>query len=213
MVAVGTTDDGPAAGLSLLSPEEEALIEGAAEGRQRKFRAARGCARRALVRLGVPPVPVLRGRHGEPRWPAGIVGSLTHCPGYQAAAVARAGEVAALGVDAEPNRPMRRAGMLELVTVAEERARLRELARLRDDVSWDRLLFSAKESAYKAWYPLTGRRPGPAGIVIEVGIAGRFEARMEGTGTALEGWWLARGEFLLTGAMLRAAAPNKRRTA
>ncbi len=23
--------------------------------------------------------------------------------------------------------------------------------------SWDRLLFSAKESVYKAWFPLTGR--------------------------------------------------------
>jgi 4'-phosphopantetheinyl transferase EntD len=31
------------------------------------------------------------------------------------------------------------------------------LQRLGTDLHWDRLLFSAKESVYKAWFPLTGR--------------------------------------------------------
>ena len=38
-----------------------------------------------------------------------------------------------------------------------ERVRLRELAGTYPAVHWDRLLFSAKESVYKAWFPLTGK--------------------------------------------------------
>ncbi|MGW4758310.1 4'-phosphopantetheinyl transferase superfamily protein, partial [Streptomyces chartreusis] len=38
-----------------------------------------------------------------------------------------------------------------------EADRLRRLAGDHPDVHWDRLLFSAKESVYKAWFPLTGK--------------------------------------------------------
>jgi 4'-phosphopantetheinyl transferase EntD len=45
--------------------------------------------------------------------------------------------------------------------------------------SWDRLLFSAKESVYKAWYPLVRSWLGPqeADITIEP-AEGTFEARL-----------------------------------
>ncbi len=49
----------------------------------------------------MPPAPILPGQRGAPRWPAGVVGSMTHCAGYRAAVVARADEVTSLGVDAE----------------------------------------------------------------------------------------------------------------
>jgi 4'-phosphopantetheinyl transferase EntD len=44
-----------------------------------------------------------------------------------------------------------------VVLLPEERRTLGRLSRSRPDVAWDRVVFSAKESVFKAWYPLTGR--------------------------------------------------------
>ncbi|MFF3443925.1 4'-phosphopantetheinyl transferase [Streptosporangium sp. NPDC002721] len=133
--------------------EEEAVISRSTEKRRREFTTGRWCARDALSRLGYPPVPVLPGMKGAPVWPPGVVGSITHCPGYRAAAVARSGDVTTLGIDAEPNKPLP-SGVLEVITVDEELGRVTDLLRRDPSVRWDRLLFSAKESVYKAWFPL-----------------------------------------------------------
>lgn len=156
-----TDTEGEGAAPDTLFPAERAVIEGVAAGRRAEFAAVRGCARRALAGLGHPPVPLLPGPHGEPGWPEGVVGSMTHCRGYRAAVVAPVGELAALGVDAEPCLPLR-PGVLRTVSRARERERL---GRLRPDgrapePAWDRLLFSAKEAVYKAWFPRVGERLG-----------------------------------------------------
>lgn len=70
-------------------PSEEALVARAVDKRRREFATGRDCARRALSQLGWDEVPILAGPKREPLWPAGIVGSITHCPGYCAAIVAR----------------------------------------------------------------------------------------------------------------------------
>ncbi|MGW8766228.1 4'-phosphopantetheinyl transferase family protein [Streptomyces sp. NPDC055815] len=131
-------------------PEEEALMARAVPGRRREFAAARLCAHRALAALGVAAAPLLRGRRGAPTWPEGTVGSITHCAGYRGAAVARSARFLALGIDAEPHAPLP-SGVREAVAFGPEEPRLRELAARRPDIAWDRLLFSAKESVYKAW--------------------------------------------------------------
>ncbi|MGW1271904.1 4'-phosphopantetheinyl transferase superfamily protein, partial [Streptomyces sp. NPDC002491] len=55
----------------------------------------------------------------------------------------------------EPDGPLPE-GVLDAIALPEEAARLERLAADRPDVHWDRILFSAKESVYKAWFPLTG---------------------------------------------------------
>lgn len=137
----------------LLAEERDAL--GAAVRRRRdEFAAGRSCARRALAALGQPPRAILPGAHREPRWPVGFVGSITHCSGYCAAAVARADEIVTLGIDAEIHEPLP-AGILDEIAVPGELDWLR--TRAGDGTCWDRLLFSAKESVFKAWFPLAGR--------------------------------------------------------
>jgi 4'-phosphopantetheinyl transferase EntD len=136
-------------------PGEEACIANALESRRREFITARRCARQALAVLGHPPVPIPRGRRGAPGWPAGVVGSITHCAGYRAAAVTT-GVPVSIGIDAEPHQALPD-GVKDLVTSAGERMLLTRLSAGEPDVSWDRLLFSAKESIFKAWYPLTRR--------------------------------------------------------
>ncbi|MEU2064810.1 4'-phosphopantetheinyl transferase superfamily protein [Streptomyces sp. NPDC013455] len=137
-----------------LYPEEAALVVRAVAKRRREFAAVRGCARRAMEKLGVPPQAVISGERGAPRWPAGLVGSMTHCDGYCAAALVRATDLVSLGIDAEPHGPLPE-GVGPSVFLPAELARLERLAERWPDVHWDRLLFSAKESVYKAWFPLT----------------------------------------------------------
>src|ERR1700761_6826280 len=89
-----------------LFPAERACVGAARERRRSEYATVRLCARQAMHRLGLPPSPVLSGPRGEPLWPDGVVGSMTHCEGYRGAVLARAGEYLAVGIDAEPDRPL-----------------------------------------------------------------------------------------------------------
>jgi len=158
-----------------LYPEEAALVRNAVDKRRKEFTTVRHCARRALDRLGLPPASVLPDRHGAPRWPAPVVGSLTHCDGYRAAALAYGTEVRMLGIDAEPHAPLPD-GVLDAVSSPGERAWIRAAS---PGTHWDRLLFSAKESVYKAWYPYTGQRLGFDDAELRFDPAdGSFTARL-----------------------------------
>ncbi|MDO0910219.1 4'-phosphopantetheinyl transferase superfamily protein [Streptomyces sp. DT2A-34] len=139
-----------------LYPEEEAVVAKAVGKRRREFAVVRSCARRAMEKLGVPPQPILPGDRGAPGWPAGLAGSMTHCDGYGAAALVRAADLASLGIDAEPHQTLPE-GVLAAVALPAEADRLRRLTGDDPGIHWDRLLFSAKESVYKAWFPLTGK--------------------------------------------------------
>ena len=140
-----------------LYPQEARHVERAVASRRRQFATVRRCARDALASLGVTPGPLLPGHRGAPIWPPGIAGSMTHCDGYLAAAVARTADVPALGIDAEPNSPLPEAELLAMIASPPERRRLAPLALARPDVHWDRLTFCVKESTFKAWFPATGR--------------------------------------------------------
>ncbi|MFD3513677.1 4'-phosphopantetheinyl transferase [Streptomyces sp. NPDC058657] len=139
-----------------LHPGEERYIAPSVDSRRREFTTTRACARKALAALGIASVPILPGVRGAPRWPDGVVGSMTHCEGYRAAAVAPADAFLTLGIDAEENGPLPD-GILETIAFPQEQAAVHALRRTHPAVRWDRLLFSAKESVYKAWFPLTER--------------------------------------------------------
>lgn len=159
-------------------PGEEDLVATASDGRRREFVTSRRCAREALAALGVAPAPIRPGARREPLWPAGVAGSITHCAGYRAAAVARLGDVAGLGIDAEPHAPLP-PRVLGAVTAPGDAERLAALAADHPAVHWDRLLFSAKESVYKAWYPVTGRWLGFPDAALEIDpAAGTFVAHL-----------------------------------
>ncbi|WP_030183608.1 4'-phosphopantetheinyl transferase family protein [Streptomyces sp. NRRL S-813] len=188
-------DDG--SGDAPLFPAEQAVMARAVDKRRREFAAVRGCARRAMEKLGVPPQPVLPGERGAPRWPEGLVGSMTHCDGYCAAALVRVGDLASLGIDAEPHAPLP-GEVLDAVALPAERRRLADLAERHPGVHWDRLLFSAKESVYKAWFPLTGQWLDFTGADIEIvpdpdtPRTGRFRAELLVPGPLLNGHRLPR---------------------
>jgi 4'-phosphopantetheinyl transferase EntD len=174
-----------------LEPEEECAIAGAVESRRREFETVRQCARAALRRLGIAYGPIVPGAHGSPGWPDGVVGSMTHCTGFRAAVVARADRFHSLGIDAEPNEHLQD-GILELIALPGEQRQVRELLAAADGaarprVAWGRLLFSAKESVYKAWYPLTGRFLDFSEAVISLSPDGTFRAGLTARGPVVDG--------------------------
>ena len=202
-----------------LFPEEQALIAKAVPTRRREFATGRGCARSALADLGVAPAPIGQGEQGSPRWPPGIVGSITHCAGYRAAVVAQASDVLTIGLDAEPDEVLPN-GVLGVVSAPGERARLRDLAAAAPDTCWDRLLFSAKEATYKAWFPLARRWLGFEDADITINATdGTFEARLLVAVPAVDGFpltgftgrWLAQDGLILT--VITAAGPGCRPSA
>lgn len=169
-------DDPP--GLAPL-PEEEPLVARSVAKRRNEFVTVRHCARQALGELGLAPVPILKGDKGEPCWPDGVVGSLTHCDGFRGAVVGRSAEVRALGIDAEPHDTLPK-GVLDAISLPVERL---ELGGLPGGLHWDRILFCAKEATYKAWFPLTHRWLGFEDAHIRFttdssGSAGTFESRI-----------------------------------
>ena len=191
-------------------PEEEPLIAKSVAKRRNEFITVRYCARRALGELGVAPVPILKGDKGEPCWPDGIVGSLTHCTGYRGAAVGRTGDVRSVGIDAEPHDVLP-GGVLDAISLPKERQQLQAMPA---GLHWDRILFCAKEATYKAWFPLTHRWLGfeDAHITFAVdgGAAGAFESRVlidpaAEFGPPLEalaGRWSVRDGLVLTAIVL-----------
>ncbi|MFJ1709061.1 4'-phosphopantetheinyl transferase [Kitasatospora sp. NPDC088346] len=188
-----------------LFPEEEELVARAVPGRRREFATVRACARRALGALGVPPAPILRGERGAPTWPAGVVGSMTHCAGYRAAVVARASELRTVGIDAESHAPLPD-DVLDVIALPQEQSRIAELQAEQPQVHWDRMLFSAKESVYKAWFPLTRRFLEFEEADITLAPDGTWSARLLVDGTTADGGplrgfngrWLVQDDLVLT---------------
>lgn len=202
---------------AVLYPQEEAMISRAVEKRRREFRTVRHCARQALRELGLPPAAVLSGEHREPLWPPGVVGSMTHCAGYRAAAVARSRDLLTVGIDAEPHQPLP-PGVLETIALADEQVQIADLAAARGASHWDRILFCAKETVYKAWFPLTQRWLGfhDAAVTIDpaaIDVAainptkGSFSARLLVPGPIVAGHALTEfdGRWLVSDSLVIAA--------
>ncbi|MFF1745005.1 MULTISPECIES: 4'-phosphopantetheinyl transferase family protein [Streptomyces] len=183
-----------------LFPVEARVVDKAMDKRRREFAGVRVLARRSLRVLGVSPVPLVPGARGEPGWPPGVVGAMTHCTGYRAAAAARAeAGVAAVGIDAEPHARLS-AEALEMVAGPSEHDHLKLLSERWPEVSWGCLLFSAKEAVFKAWYPLARCELGFLEAEVELWAdhdrAGGFNAAVSRPGpfTAVSGRWrIARG--------------------
>ena len=193
-----------------LFPEEAIAVARAVEARRREFATGRACAREALGSLGFRRVAIPAAADGSPRWPAGVVGSIAHCSACRVAAVGLAAEVAAIGIDAEPDRRLP-AGVLAAIALPVEREHVRQLLGEAAGRSWDRLLFSAKEAVYKTWFPLTGQKLRFEDATVEFDPrAGGFTARLRvqgpggGRPPVLTGRWTAAAGLVATAIALPA---------
>jgi len=215
---VAATEITGSGGAAALLSEEEAVLGQVSDKRRRDFTLGRQCARQALIKLGIGPVPILRGNAREPQWPPGVCGSITHCEGYCAAVAALQSEIKSIGIDAECLRPLPY-GVLERVTLETER---RWIENADSGMPWDVLLFSAKESVFKAWFPIVGSWLGFEQARIEFAPhAGAFRAIILSAApgahsdapTELTGRFHVDGDRVLTSAFIQVALQRSRPSA
>ena len=138
---------------SFLSEEEQSYLENVSQNRRREFTAGRECAQLAMETLTITPSQVPAGEKGEPIWPATVVGSITHSRGYAAAAVAKTSEFRTLGLDAEIDEPLPEK-VLSRIGDREEKEWVQKV-KGSNYLHPGKILFSAKEATFKAWYPVT----------------------------------------------------------
>jgi enterobactin synthetase component D len=128
---------------ALLPPE----VRQATSSRRTAYVAGRLCAERALSQLGATG-PVLRGPVGEPLWPEGWIGSISHTDRVAFAVAMPSHSGAGIGIDSE--EIVDSSGMSDIRSVcctALERERWFDGT---DDEWVATAIFSAKESFYKA---------------------------------------------------------------
>jgi enterobactin synthetase component D len=138
-----------------LHPEEELLVSPRAVAKRRgEFLLGRAAAHGAIRSLlGDSPHPVRKGTSGEPLWPEGLVGSITHSGDTAAAAVGRRREAEGIGIDLEALSKRVSFNISRKVCTEHE---LRWVLGTEDPGEKNlrlRMLFSAKESVYKALFP------------------------------------------------------------
>ena len=176
-----------------LFPQEAQAIAGAVPLRQHEFAAGRKAARAALRR----PLPIPMGADRAPVWPPGWVGSITHAGGWAIAAVSADHRLLGIDLELDDDLP---ADIWDTVLLPSERDGLHGRA---DAGRLARVIFSAKESAYKAQYPLSRALFGFEQFAVDLG-EGVFTATFQGAvgpfrrGDRLDGRFARADGFILT---------------
>lgn len=130
--------------LQMLPPD----IRRCVDSRRLAFVAGRLCAEHALLRLQGRALFVARGAMGEPVWPLGMNGSITHTDTTAVAAVGRWAGQLSLGIDSE--RCVSDEVMPDILNVCCTPSERQRLFGGSNDKLAATIVFSAKESLYKA---------------------------------------------------------------
>ena len=177
-----------------LLPEEAEGVRHAGSRRRQEYTAGRTCARIALERIGFHQYPIRRGADRLPKWPPGVVGSITHSKTYCAAAIGLHPPILGLGIDAEENEPLT-VEETGLVCSELELDRAAQVS-LPADTSVARLIFSAKESFFKCYYPAVGQFLEFSDVTVHIVDEQTFVAELgPGSAPALLGRRHCEGRF------------------
>lgn len=131
--------------LALPSYLEKAVLK-----RQALWLAGRWCACQALQGAGCETLQIPgSGLRGEPLWPEGWIGSISHSDTHISAAVASKPDWGILGLDNQPLIPLTTAVCMRISVEAERQ----HVPAGMSEQLWYTLIFSAKESLFKALYP------------------------------------------------------------
>jgi 4'-phosphopantetheinyl transferase EntD len=191
-----------------VDPQEGIAVKDAVPRRVAEFHAGRAAARAAMVALGMPPRPIPMGPDRAPIWPNGLAGSISHSADACVAAVGLRDDWAGVGVDLEEATALDPLLVGEICTKSEQRWLGKQPPSERGLMA--KLIFSAKEAAYKAQYPIS--RVVFGFDVLEITIdrdATRFEAVFQSSqgsipaGAVLVGSYAHAAGLLVTGVAIR----------
>ncbi|WP_293577349.1 4'-phosphopantetheinyl transferase [Phaeobacter sp.] len=175
---------------SPFAEETAGLSPNAVDKRRREFAAGRAAAHRAMERLGQPAVPILIGPKRAPIWPTGIIGSISHCGIAAAAALCHQPDCAALGVDLEEDLPLSDDLIPQICRPAEREWLQQQI----NPGQLAKVIFSAKEAAYKCQYHQSETFFGFDGMELEMTLDNPGSGR--GNGSAVSYGASRRGRFV-----------------
>ena len=135
--------------------EENYFSQLSSVSRKEHYRSGRICAGEVLSKLGTIGQPVLRDpQTREPLWPEGISGAITHSGKWAAAAAGKTSDVLGIGIDLEDLERQVDSRISRHVCLPEEQKWLQECGEdfLEQNL---KIIFSAKESIFKAFFPYT----------------------------------------------------------
>lgn len=132
--------------------DELAVLGKVSDKRRAEFTAGRAAAHDAMIALRCPSASVLISPDRAPIWPKGLTGSISHCETACLVALARSEQARAIGIDVEDASPLDR-DLWQTICTESDLAELEQPGM--DPGIRAKLIFCAKESAYKAQYPLS----------------------------------------------------------
>jgi len=135
---------------------KESDLDLAVTKRKAEYLAGRYAAKTVLGRLGLGNHAVHANKHRAPIWPKDITGSISHANSMAVCTIGKLSRVDYVGVDIAKNIPQNKAKKLADLIVNHRESQLIRRSILDDAIAFT-LLFSIKESAFKALYPLVGR--------------------------------------------------------
>ena len=138
-----------------LHPEEKDLDRGRHAPTRERLRAGRAAARLAMESRGFGSVAIPRGSLGQPLWPEGITGSISHSGDRCAAAIAATDQTPNLGLDLETREDLPQ-NLWSRILKSGEREELKQLP-THQQTKQALVLFSAKEALYKCLAPRVGK--------------------------------------------------------
>lgn len=135
-----------------INPGYEKYLHKASVKRKSEFLAGRYCARKSLTRWRMQDETIGIGEGRYPIWPSGIVGSISHCHGYAVAVTANVDDVLTVGLDAEDVAKEETINQILGMVINQNEVALLKKPSRREVVFT--LIFSMKESFFKAIYPI-----------------------------------------------------------
>lgn len=148
-----------------LYEEERDYVSRAVVRRKAEFGTARVLVRSALQERGFPAQPFLPREDRSPRWPDGVIGSISHTDNLCGVVISTSKQLLSIGFDIEADRSEKE-GLKHLVLTPRESSELSTDGS--NNVEWMiGLIFSIKEAIYKCQFPITGQFVN----FIDVGVA------------------------------------------
>ena len=122
------------------------------EKRKAEYLAGRYCAKVSLSQKGIDNFQVIIGADREPIWPNGVVGSITHSEKFASAIIADEKDYFGIGIDIEEIIPLDSINQIKNVVVDHRESEIMKSTALPFNTILT-LVFSAKESFFKATFP------------------------------------------------------------
>ncbi len=132
-----------------LTDDELLIVKNAVANRVYEFSAGRFCAKKCLSNYHIKDAQILRGRFGEPLWPAGFTGSITHHCDIALSVVTQKSVLKSIGIDLISTNEA-----LEESNLIFEESELALINDMLPNIDSELFIFSIKEAAIKICSPL-----------------------------------------------------------